>query len=350
MGDRRGPKINCPERRLNTWQEYSRTHVLMGKPMKRNIGYALCLALVTILAFAATTPKKFEAGKKAKITGMIQSRNGDSIAILEKKTNTVGVVNVSDSTKFDRKKGTFKFRRAEMDVTAMVPGLTIDAEGVGNAKGQLDASKVSFSPDDFAIEVAEEKQITANQAAAAQAQSTANQGVAGAAAAQSSANQAQTSANTAQSTANAAGDVAVMDADAISMVNKRVSDLGDYKTVVGGVIWFPTGHATLASEDKKMLDQLAKDAMGLDNYMIEVAGYASSTGTKEMDQKLSDARATAVVTYLRNSANVPMRRFLVPAGYGASHPAVSNTDSEGRQINQRVDVKVIVNKGLNESM
>ena len=38
-------------------------------------------------------------------------------------------------------------RRSDMDVTAMVPGLTISAEGVGNAKGQLDASKITFDPD-----------------------------------------------------------------------------------------------------------------------------------------------------------------------------------------------------------
>jgi hypothetical protein len=44
-----------------------------------------------------------------------------------------------------------------MDVTALVPGLNIEAEGVGNSVGQLDAQKISFSPDDFAIEVAEEQ-------------------------------------------------------------------------------------------------------------------------------------------------------------------------------------------------
>ena len=82
--------------------------------------------------------------------------------------------------------------------------------------------------------------------------------------------------------------------------------------------------------------------------MIEVAGYASSTGTKALNEQLSDARATAVTDYLRNSDNVPMRRILVPAGYGASHPAASNQTSERRDINQRVDVKVLVNKGLAE--
>lgn len=318
--------------------------------MKRNLCYAACFLLAATMAFAATTPKTFEAGKKAKVTGMIQSRNGDAITILEKKTNTVAIVNVTDSTTFVRKKGTFKFRKSDMDVAAMVPGLTIDAEGVGNAKGQLDASKVSFSPDDFAVEVAEEKQIEANKAAASNAQATADVGVAEGAVAQASADQAQASANRAQKTANAAGATAVMDADAVAMVNKRVSDMADYKTMVQGVIWFPTGQSSLSPDDKKMLDKLASDAMALNNYMIEVSGYASSTGTKEENQKLSDARATAVVMYLRNKANVPMRRFLVPAGYGASHAVAPNSDTEGRQINQRVDVKVIVNKGLNEGM
>jgi hypothetical protein len=72
------------------------------------------------------------------------------------------VVNLSDDTKIGREKA-LRLRGKEMDITAMVPGLTIDAEGVGNAKGQLDAKKVTFNPDMFAIEVAEEQQIQANK-------------------------------------------------------------------------------------------------------------------------------------------------------------------------------------------
>ena len=144
--------------------------------------------------------------------------------------------------------------------------------------------------------------------------------------------------------------VAVMDADAIAMVNKRVSDLGDYNTVAEAGLYFPTGNATLDAAAKADLDKLAALAMTTQNYMIEVAGYASSTGTKAVNQKLSDERATAVVLYLRNQKSIPMRRMLAPAGYGATHPAAANTDSQGRALNQRVDVKVLVNKGLNQGM
>jgi len=307
------------------------------------------ILLVVGLAYASTPSKKFEPGKKAKVTGTIVSRNGDLITVRVKKENTSAVVNITDSTKIGREKS-FRLRKEDEDVTAMLPGLTISAEGVGNSSGQLDASKISFNPDTFAVEVAEEQQIEANKSAAANAQTTANQGVAAAGQAQASANKAQSSANKAQSTANAAGAGAAMDAEAISLVNKRVSDLGDYKTVVEAALFFESDQATLSADDKKVLDKLAADAMSTQNYMIEIAGYASSTGTKTLNQKLSDERATAVAQYLRNTANVPMRRILAPAGYGATHPAATNTDPQGRDINRRVDVKVLANKGLNESI
>jgi len=39
---------------------------------------------------------------------------------------------------------------------------------------------------------------------------------------------------------------------------------------------------------------------------------------------------------------------VVPAGYGATHPAATNSDPQGRALNRRVDVKVLVNKGMVE--
>jgi outer membrane protein OmpA-like peptidoglycan-associated protein len=301
-----------------------------------------------------TDAQQFESGKKAKVTGIIQSRNGDLVTISVKKTGNIAVIDLTDTTQIERKED-FRLRHADMDITAMVPGLTIDVDGVGNAKGQLEANKITFDPNVFAVEVAEEQQIQANQGAAAHAQSTANQGVVAANQAQTSANVAQVSADVAQASANqagqaaaAAGAVAITDAQAVAYVNKRVSDLADYKTVEEADLFFSTGQATLSPDDKASLSKLASDAAAIQNYMIEIAGYASSTGTRSEDLKLSDERSSAVANFLRDSANVPMRRILVPAGYGASHPAVSNQTAVGRDINQRVDVKVIINKGIAE--
>ena len=257
------------------------------------------------------------------------------------------VVKITDDTKIIRDKSKVAFNRHEdMDVTAMVPGLTIKVEGVGNASNQLEASKITFSPDAFAIEVAQQQEITANKSAAAGAQTTANQGVAAAGTAQSSANQAQTTADQAGTVANAAGSLAMMNAGAVEMVNKRVSDLDDYQTVAEAVIYYPTGKYALDVAAKADLDKLVALTSSTDGYLIEIAGYASKTGTKEVNQQLSEDRASAVANYLRNNGNIPMRRIVAPAGYGSTHPDAENTDPQGRELNRRVDVKLIVNKGL----
>jgi hypothetical protein len=134
------------------------------------VSYAVCLILFGSLGYASpSNAGQITADKKSTVKGTIKSRSGELINVKDSKTGTVVVVSLSESTKIIRKKGAFKFRGSAMDVTAMVPGLGIEAEGVGNAKGQLAASKVTFSPDDFAIEVAEEQQIMANKAAAANA-------------------------------------------------------------------------------------------------------------------------------------------------------------------------------------
>lgn len=291
--------------------------------------------------------QQFESGKKAKVRGTIQSRSGDVVKIKAEKTGGAAVIVLSDTTKVERERD-FRLRPADMDITALVPGLKIEAEGEGNAKGQLAANKIKFDPNTFAIEIAEEQQIQANQAAASHAQSTANQGVSDANQAQASANQAQSTADAAGQVATAAGAASLVDAAGIQEVNQRVSDLADYQTVAEEDLFFPTGQATLADDQRAALKKLASGAASVQNYMIEIAGYASSTGTKADNLKLSDERATVVANYLRDSGNVPMRRILVPAGYGASHPAVSNQTATGQDINQRVDVKVIVNKGIEE--
>jgi outer membrane protein OmpA-like peptidoglycan-associated protein len=320
-------------------------------------GLAVGFALLVGLTYAGTpgTPQ-IKADEKSKVSGTIVSRSGDLVKVKEKKSGQTVVVSLTDNTKIERKKGKVEFfRHKDMDATAMVPGLTIDAEGVGNSKGQLVANKITFIPDEFAVEVAEEQQITANKAAAANAQTTANQGVTAAGKAQESANvaqvsakQAQTSANQAASTAQAAGNVAVMDAAAIQLVNKRVSDLDDYKTVAEAGIYFDSGKANLDDAAKADLDMVAAATKGVDGYLIEIAGYASSTGTKQLNQKLSEERAAAVTNYLLQKGNIPMRRIVAPAGYGSTHPAAQNTDAQGRALNRRVDVKVLVNKGFGE--
>jgi outer membrane protein OmpA-like peptidoglycan-associated protein len=308
----------------------------------------LCAVLLALIALASVGyAQTFTAGQKAKVKGTIISRKGDLVKVQDAKTGSIALVKITDDTKVLRDKSKTSFRRHEdMDVTAMVPGLTINAEGVGNAANQLEASKITFSPDVFAIEVAQQQEISANKAAANNALATANQGVTAAAGAQSSANQAQTTADQAGQVATAAGVVAITNTAAVQIVNQRVSDLDDYQTVAEAAIFYPSGQYTLDDAAKADLDKLSALALSTDGYMIEIAGYASKTGTKEANQQLSEDRASAVANYLRNKGNIPMRRILAPAGYGATHPDAENTDPQGRELNRRVDVKLVVNKGI----
>jgi outer membrane protein OmpA-like peptidoglycan-associated protein len=324
----------------------------------------LCANLVILLGsvlHAATPLRQIKAGDKTTVKGTIVSRHGDLMMVQEKKSGDAFLVRLYEDTKIERKKGKIEFlRHINMDATAMVPGLTIEAEGVGNADGQLEAKKISFTPDVFAVEVAEERQILESQAAVQQAQSTADQGVAAASEAQSSANQAQSSANAADvsagrareranqagAAAQAAAELAVVDAAAVQLVNKRVSDLDDYETVAQTTIYFGNGKAVLDDVARKELDEIATAATSLDGYMIEIAGYASSPGARKLNQKLSEERAAAVTQYLREVKDVPMRRILAPAGYGATHLFASSADPQDRPLDRSVDVKVLVNKAL----
>ena len=128
---------------------------------------ALAVLLAAISLASAAYAQTFTAGEKGKVKGVIKSRNGDLVKVQDDKTGSMAVVKITDDTKIVRDKSKVSFHRHEdMDVTAMVPGLTINAEGVGNADNQLEARKISFSPDAFAIEVAQQQEINANKSAA----------------------------------------------------------------------------------------------------------------------------------------------------------------------------------------
>jgi len=279
--------------------------------------YAFAVILLISLALADSAGKAhhLSQGESSRFSGLILSRDGELIRVHDKKSGEVVVVRIDDSTKVERTKYNFPFyRHIDMDVTALLPGLTIEAEGVGNSAGQLDARKISFSPDDFAIEVAEEQQILANKVSEERAQLSANRA-------------------------------------ADNEVNERVSDLDGYKNEFEVDVFFPEGSTVLGETAKRDLDNLADIAKSLSGYMIEISGYAAHHKFSiAEDQKLSEERASAVARYFLQIKHVPMRRILVPVGYGASHPVANNEDAHGRELNRHVDIKVLVNKNVGQDM
>jgi outer membrane protein OmpA-like peptidoglycan-associated protein len=97
------------------------------------------------------------------------------------------------------------------------------------------------------------------------------------------------------------------------------------------------------------LKQLAQTATGMKGYIVEVTGYADSTGGAAMNTKLSEDRARAVITFLQQQGGVPIRHIVAPGAMGEYGSAAPNETKAGRAENRRVEVKVLVNKGISGS-
>jgi len=57
-------------------------------------------------------------------------------------------------------------------------------------------------------------------------------------------------------------------------------------------------------------------------------------------------RAQAVIAYLIQDCKIPVRHVIAPGAMGTADPAATNETAQGRAENRRVEVKVLVNKGL----
>jgi OmpA-OmpF porin, OOP family len=80
--------------------------------------------------------------------------------------------------------------------------------------------------------------------------------------------------------------------------------------------------------------------------MIEVKGYASSTGSVALNQKLSEDRADGVTNILIQQAQIPLTRMLAPGAMGESEQVSSNDMEEAQAANRRVVVRVLQNKAI----
>lgn len=103
-------------------------------------------------------------------------------------------------------------------------------------------------------------------------------------------------------------------------------------------IFFDLGKASLREESKKELDKLF-EILSNSDIVIELGGHTDSIGKDEANQILSQDRVNSVRIYLTDKGIQPAR--LVAVGYGEKFPVASNSTDEGRQLNRRVEVKIL---------
>jgi OmpA-OmpF porin, OOP family len=108
-----------------------------------------------------------------------------------------------------------------------------------------------------------------------------------------------------------------------------------------GLIRFHRARASIDHHSYATLNRLASIAKSCPYFNIEIEGHADAEGTPARNQRLSDRRAHAVMTYLIR-AGVDATR-LQPIGYGESRPIAPNNTAENRAKNRRIEFTVRAN-------
>lgn len=281
--------------------------------------------------------RQVTSGAKMKITGVVVRRDADTFTLRD--ANDVDtVIRLTDRTSV-RTKGGFLRSGKNYGQTSILRGLNLEVEGRGDATGQLVAEKIRFNESDFRVARSVESRVDPVEGRVSQVEQNA-QRLSG------QIDELAAVSNAARGGAKAAQDTADAAVAGVSATNERISALDDYVPQESLSVNFRVGSAVLSPEAKSNLDEIATKAKSARGYMIEVSGHADSTGNEQRNRVLSQRRADAVVRYLAENHRIPLRRIVTPFGYGESDPVADNLSAQGRAQNRRVDVKILVNKGL----
>lgn len=223
--------------------------------------------------------------------------------------------------------------------TDLLRGLRVEVEGRGNASGQLEAKKVRFEKHDLKVARSIDTRVTPaeNRITDLEAQTRMLSGQVDELGELSKMMRADIDTNT--------KNIAATD-QRVTATNDRIGAIDDFDVAHQATVLFEVNSAVLTPEAKTALDQIAQQALSMNGYVIEVAGFTDSTGSVEKNRALSQHRADAVIQYLGENCNIPLHRMITPFGYGEAKPAADNATLEGRVQNRRVDVKVLVSKGI----
>ena len=256
------------------------------------------------------------SGQKIKLKGTIERREGDSFSVRDER-NTENFVLLTDRTSVKSKGGFFRSGK-NYDVTSLLRGLNVEVEGYGNQQGQIVAEKVRFDSSDLKFARMVDTRVSPVEQA--------NQRLSG--------------------QVDELGEVSKLARNEAGRANERISSLDDYVVQHSAAVYFRVNSSVISPEDRRALDELAQKATTTKGYVIEIAGYADATGNLQRNRVLSQQRADAVVRYLQENHDIPLRRIVTPFGYGQMRPIADNTTAEGRRQNRRVEVKILVSRGM----
>jgi outer membrane protein OmpA-like peptidoglycan-associated protein len=295
--------------------------------MKRNklrIAFRLSLVAVALLLVCGMA-----AAQNDQVKGVINGRSGATMSVLSQGGESITVVLTPDTQVLEPEG---LFRKKHLTMTALVPGLAVEAKGAFNDQHQLVANQVTFHGGD--LKTAQDIQAglapTQQQVQQNQQQIKADQQ-------KLQQQQQELQAEDAKTAANKA---------AIAAANKRFGELGDYNILGEVTVLFGNGKVNIDPQYKPQLLKLAQQAMGVTGYVIQVKGYASKVGSAALNQKLSTERAENVTNFLEQEGKIPLTNMLAPGAMGTSQQVAPDTTAEGQAENRRVVVSILQNKAI----
>lgn len=309
--------------------------------LKKFSMFVMVLALSSISVFAQDAQiRNLVSGQKYKIKGVVVAKEDDSTFIVR---DSVGVdTRVTVAPNASIKNNAF-FGGDKYPSDSIVRGLSLEVEGRGDTTGSLSATKVRFDKSNLQTAQAIDSRVTPAEERITAAEQNA-QRVAG------QIDELMAISNAARGGAKAAQDTADAAVEGVNATNQRISSLDEYVVQSTATVLFRVNSSVLSPEGKAQLDEVATASMTLKGYVIEVTGFASAEGNARANKVLSERRAQAVKDYLIMTHNIPLRRIGTSYGYGTLQPVADNTTREGREANRRVEVKLLVSRGLNQNV
>ena len=292
-------------------------------------GLALMLALTPLVSAQITSQpvqttanrqiQSIPNGAKLKFKGVVIAREGDIFRIRDRNRTDYQVL-ITDRTSV-KTHGGFLRSGKKYPVTDILRGLIVEVEGRGDSQGQLVAEKIRFDESDMRAAITSDTRVTPVEE---------NQ----------------------QRMAGQMDELYAVAAEArteAAAANTRIDNLDEVDVQETVAVTFRVNSAVLSPEAKQQLDDFAAKASTAKAYTIEVAGHTDSTGSEAKNFRLSRARADAVVQYLAVNHKLPLRRFITPMGYGKTEAVADNTTPTGRAQNRRVEVKLLLNRGMSQT-
>jgi outer membrane protein OmpA-like peptidoglycan-associated protein len=260
--------------------------------------------------------------------------------------STKTIVLLTDSTQVGQVQGVLKARRKDMSMAALIPGLAIEVEGTFDGQNQLVAKVIKFKGDDLARAQSVQAGVKETKAQAEANRQDLEKHAAGLQAQNDALRKQQAELAEQQGQLTEQQKKIAANRVSIEAAMARFGQLDDYYILDEVTVLFGNGKTALDPQYKPQLTQFAEKAKTVEAYMIQIVGYASASGSEELNQKLSEDRSHNVANYLIQQCRIPMTNMMAPGAMGESRQLEAGKTSDSEAANRRVVVRVLQNKGV----